>query len=152
MKRIVTTDDATGNVTSEWRGGDEQTLGPVAGRTHRVVANDSTSYIGTRWNGSDFEPIPPAPVRRLEPLDFVRRFTAGEEAAIDRLDTAGDLNVRAAKRRLSLVKDTVDLDHADVPLYLGYLKQKSLGANTPADQKVWPDAATADSRIAVIRA
>lgn len=60
MKRIVTTDNATGNVVSEWSGGAEQDLQPVAGRTHRVVT-DETSYSGRRWNGTAFEPIPPVP-------------------------------------------------------------------------------------------
>ena len=63
VKRIVTVDDATGNVLSDWRGGDEQTLEPVAGRTHLDVANDDTDYTGQRWNGTSFElvPKPPSP-------------------------------------------------------------------------------------------
>lgn len=154
MKRLVTTDDVTGHVLSQWSGGEEQVLLPVNGRTHRQVPTITgpSSYSGMRWNGTAFEPIPPAPVRKIDSLDFVRRFTAAEETAVDKGDEAGDFNIRAAKRRLSLVKDQVDLDHADVIYYLGYLKQKSLDPLTPTDQRVWPDAATADTRIAAIRA
>lgn len=56
-KRLITTDDATGNVLAEWSGGDEQTLGPVAGRTHRPVTGDQ-SYSGMRWNGTAFVALP----------------------------------------------------------------------------------------------
>ena len=55
MKRIVTIDDATGNVISEWCGGKEQELLPMPGQTHRIlVTGDKTSYIGQQWNGTAF--------------------------------------------------------------------------------------------------
>ena len=60
MKRIVTTDDATGTVLSQWRGGDEQTLEPVTGRTHRPVLDDATDCSGQRWNGTTFVRVPPS--------------------------------------------------------------------------------------------
>lgn len=144
MKRIVTIDDVTGNVLGEWSGGNEQDLAPVAGRTYITLAEgDTASHMGLRWNGSSFELIPPAPVRVLSPIDFARRFTRAEETAID---TLADTNriVKALMRRLTLVQ-TVNLDHADVIAGLAYLKSVGIPS-------VWADAATADSRIAAIRA
>lgn len=144
MKRIVTTDDVTGHVLADWRGGDEQTLAPVAGRTHRQLASgDTASYSGTRWNGSAFEPIPPAPVRVIPAIDFMRRFTREEENAIDALaDTNRD--VKRWMRRAMKV-DTVNLDHAEVIGGLAYLKSVGIPS-------VWADTATADARIIEIRA
>ena len=108
-KRLVTTDDATGRVISEWQGGDEQDLAPVVGRTHRAVTGEA-SYSGRRWNGTAFEPIVPPPVRTISPLDFARLFTQAEDEAIDAsIDTA----VKFLRRRLNLAT-TVNLDHADV--------------------------------------
>ena len=79
-KRIVTIDDATGNVVSEWRGGDDQGLIPVAGRTHCVVT-DEENYSGKRWNGTAFEPrVSPAAVPSQ--LDRI-------EAKLDELLTRG---------------------------------------------------------------
>ena len=50
MKRIVTTRDSDGYVISRWAGGDEQSLAPVAGRSHREVpADDEADYGGKRW-------------------------------------------------------------------------------------------------------
>ncbi len=66
MKRMITTDDVTGNVLSEWHGGDDQTLEPVPGRTHRTVTG-ADSYSGQRWNGTAFEAVTP-PV--VDPLDL----------------------------------------------------------------------------------
>lgn len=55
MKRIVTIEDSTGNVVSQWSGGDEQNLGPVAGRTHITLdKRDEADYSGQRWNGKTF--------------------------------------------------------------------------------------------------
>ena len=122
-KRIVTINDVTGNVLSEWQGGDEQTLGPVAGRTHLLVTGDA-SYIGKRWNGTAFEPVVPPPVRTISRLDFARLFTAAEDIAID---DAGVLNktVRHLQRRLNLAT-TVNLDHADVVSGTAYLVSQGL--------------------------
>ena len=111
MKRIVTTDNATGNVISEWTGGDDQTLSSVTGRTHRLLVDgDTTNYSGKRWNGTAFEPIPAVPLRVISPLDFARLFTQAEDEAIDAsIDTA----VKFLRRRLNLAT-TVNFDHADV--------------------------------------
>ena len=108
-KRLVTTDDATGHVISEWQGGDEQTLGPVVGRTHRAVTGDA-SYSGYRWTGTTFAPIVPPPVRTISRLDFARLFTQAEDEAID---ASVDAAVKFLRRRLNLAT-TVNLDHADV--------------------------------------
>ena len=62
MKRILTTDDQTGNVLSEWRGGDEQTLEPVVGRTHRELQPDDTKdYSRHRWDRTEFVALPATP-------------------------------------------------------------------------------------------
>lgn len=54
-KRLVTIDTATGAVLSQWAGGDEQGLPPVAGRTHLALAeDDETDYGGHRWTGTAF--------------------------------------------------------------------------------------------------
>ncbi|OFW37665.1 MAG: hypothetical protein A3J29_06220 [Acidobacteria bacterium RIFCSPLOWO2_12_FULL_67_14b] len=144
MKRIVTIDDATGNILSEWSGGTDQALPPAPGGQARidVSASPDGSYSGKRWNGIAFEVIPPAPVRVLSRLDFARRFTLAEEASIDAL---ADTNraVKAWMRRLSLA-DSVNLDRADVAAGLAYLKSVGIPS-------VWPDGATADRRIAEIR-
>ena len=143
MKRIVTVNDSDGRVLSQWAGGDEQALGPVAGRTHiTLLAGDTTDYGGQRWTGTVFEPIPRPPVRVLSPLDFARRFTLAEEGAIDTLATT-NVTVKAWARRLSL-STSVNLDHADVAGGLAYLK--SIGI-----PDIWPDVTTADRRIAEIR-
>src|SRR3990167_876508 len=61
MNRIITTDDLTGRVISEWCGGVDQALEPVAGRTHRPVPDDGKGYDGQRWTGVAFEAIPSPP-------------------------------------------------------------------------------------------
>ena len=144
MKRIVITRDSNGAVVGQWSGGDEQDLAPVAGHTYiTLAAGDTRDYNGQRWTGTAFALIPPAPVRVLSPLDFARRFTMAEEAAIDALaDT--NRTVKAWMRRLGLAT-SVNLDHADVINGLTYLK--SVGVPS-----VWADAMTADRRIAEIRA
>ena len=144
MKRIVTIDDVTGNVVSQWSGGDEQILAPVAGRSHVALqVGDTADYSRKRWNGSAFIDIPPAPVRVISPVDFARRFTLAEEAAID---TLADTNriVKIWRYRLTLAQ-RVDLDHADVAAGLAYIKSVGIPS-------VWADAATADQRIRDIRA
>lgn len=78
-KRIVTIEDATGNVVSEWCGGDEQVLQPVAGRTHFVVTGEA-SFSGQRWNGTAFEPR--VSVAVLSQLDRI-------EAKLDELVARG---------------------------------------------------------------
>ena len=144
MKRIVTVDTSTGYVQAQWSGGDDQGLAIVAGRTHIILAaGDETNYSGYRWTGTIFERIPPAPVRVLSPLDFARRFTLAEEGAIDTL-SATNVTVKAWARRLSLAT-SVNLDHSDVVVGLAYLKSIGIPA-------IWPDATTADRRIAEIRA
>ena len=85
-KRIVTTDDATGNVVSQWAGGDEQNLAPVMGRTHREVPDDGAVYIGQRWNGTAFEAIPKATLAML---------ATAESRRIDFLTTIADEIARA---------------------------------------------------------
>ena len=140
-KRIVTTDDATGAVVSTWRGGDDDDLAEVSGRTHRVVPDDGVEYHGKRWNGSTFEAIPPAPVRVLSPLDFARRFSLTEEAEIDTLSDSNK-RVKAWMRRLSLA-GTVNLDHPDVALGLQFIKSVGIPS-------VWANEAQADRRIAEI--
>lgn len=80
--RIVTTDDATGNVVSQWAGGEEQDLAPVAGRTHREVAPDSTDYSGQRWTGSTFEALPPVPVATVALTESRRKETLSTMALI----------------------------------------------------------------------
>ena len=144
MKRIVTVTDGNGLVQSQWAGGDEQSLGPVTGRTHITLQDgDTTDYSGHRWTGTVFVRITPAPVRVLSPLDFSRRFTLAEEGAIDTLSTT-NVTVKAWARRLSLAT-SVNLDHADVTAGLTYLKSIGIPA-------IWPDATTADRRITEIRA
>ena len=109
MKRVVTTKDATGNVVCEWRGGDEQTLPPRVGYTHRAVPVDDPDHSGHRWNGTAFEPVVVA-VRVLSRLDFARLFTQAEDIAIeDSVDSA----VKFLRRRLNMAQ-TVNLDHLDV--------------------------------------
>ena len=83
-KRIVTTDDLTGNVISQWRGGDEQNLEPVAGRTHHVLAEgDTTDYSGQRWNGAAFiKPPSPAPADALDTI--LRRIEAKLDQGLSR--------------------------------------------------------------------
>jgi hypothetical protein len=84
----------------------------------------------------------PAPTRLLSPLDFCRRFTLQEDAAIDDLAQTNGI-LRAFMRRLSLAS-TVNLDHQDVISGLALIK--AIGVPS-----VWPDIATADARIAEIR-
>ena len=83
-KRILTVDDVTGRVIGDWCGGDEQSLGPVADRTHiPVPAEDTTDYLGSRWDGgATFTPVPvpePAPDPVLERLARI-------EASLDRIE------------------------------------------------------------------
>lgn len=62
MRRIVTVDTVTGNVVSQWTGGDEQDLAPMVGRTHLTLAeDDAANYSGQRWNGRTFEALQAAP-------------------------------------------------------------------------------------------
>ena len=144
MKRIITTDDATGNVLSQWAGGDEQELAPVASRTHRTLqAGDAADYSEKRWTGTAFVSKAARPVRVISPLDFARRFTLAEEGAIDTLSDSNK-TVKAWMRRLTLAT-SVNLDHQDVIAGLAYMK----AVGVPA---IWPDEATADTRITAIRA
>lgn len=125
MRRLVTTDDATGAVIDQWSGGEEQTLAPVAGRTHRDVPNDDTNYIGMRWTGTAFEAMRPVAPRVISKLDFARLFTQAEDVAID---ASPDVDVRFLARRLRLA-DSVNLDHADVAAGLDVLIAKGLIAS-----------------------
>lgn len=79
----------------------------------------------------------------LTPIDFARRFTMAEETAIDALSESNRI-VSAWMRRLSLA-ESVNLDHRDVVAGLAYLKSVGIPS-------VWPDAETANARIAAIRA
>lgn len=122
-QRRVTTDDATGNVLSEWMGGDEQSLDPVPGRTHRTVTG-ADSYSGQRWNGAAFEAVVSPPVRTISRLDFARLFSTAEDIALD--DAAVlDKTVKHLQRRLNLAT-TVNLDHVDVVNGTAYLVSKGL--------------------------
>lgn len=152
MKQIVTVRDADSIAIGQWTGGDNQTLPPRAGYTQvAILENEEQQYAGMRWlGGTSFEAVTPV-IRKLSPLDFVRRFTVTEEKTIRRLAKSNE-DVELAINRLALVKESVDLDHLDVLTYLGLMKRVSLDPNTPANLRVWPDAATADTRIAVIRA
>ena len=71
MKRIVTIHTDTGHVASQWQGGDEQDLEPVAGRTHLTLAEDDTAdYSGQRWDGTAFErPVVARAVNQLDRLE-----------------------------------------------------------------------------------
>ena len=142
MKRLVTTENGSGRVVSEWQGGTEQTLDPRQGHTHRSVPNDGASYSGQRWNGLGFEPMPPDPIRVLSPLEFVRRFTIAEEIAIDALAET-DRTVKVWQHRLSLAT-SVNLDHADVAAGLAYVKSVGIPS-------VWATEQVANRRIAEIR-
>lgn len=141
--RLITVDTSTGNVVCSWMGGDDQTLAPVAGRTHIPVdPEDPRDYSRQRWDGTAFEPIHPAPVRVITPLDFARRFSMAEDTAIDVVADA-DRTVKAWMRRLTLAH-SVDLDHQDVIAGLAHLKSVGIPS-------VWADTATADRRIREIR-
>ena len=128
-KRIVMIDNGTGNVMSQWSGGDEQDLAPIAGRTHiTLAAGDTKDYSSHRWTGTVFELVRPAPVRVLSPLNFACLFTFAEEEAIDVLaDT--NRTLKGWMWRLSLAT-TVNLDHPDVVNGTAYLVSK--GLLTPA--------------------
>ena len=145
MRRYVIVETATGNVKSVWQGGDEQDItAPEGCLKIAIVTDDTTDYTRKRWNGRSFDDIPPAPPSRiLLPIDFVRRFTIDEDIAID---TLADTNkrVKAWRRRLEIVT-SVRLDHPEVIAGLAYLKSVGIPF-------IWPDEATADVRIAAIRA
>lgn len=82
MKRIVTVDDATGNVIGQWMGGDEQDLEPVTGHTHiTLAAGDTADYSRKRWNGTAFEDLP-RPTLAVSAYAFMDLFTAAERKAI----------------------------------------------------------------------
>lgn len=142
MKRLAIVEDATGLVVQEWRGGDEQSIAATAGYTQVALAEDVPSVAGWTWTGGTTFKAPP-PSRTIAPIDFARRFTLAEEAAIDALSES-DRIVKAWMRRLTLAT-SVDLDHADIVNGLAYLKSVGIPS-------VWADTATADRRIVEIRA
>lgn len=139
MKRIVTIDDATGEVLAQWRGGDEQELAPVAGRTRiPLAAEDSTDYSGTRWDGTNFVRTAALPVRQITADAFLQLFKTSERKAIRKLargdmtavpavapdedvsDYVDQLNIKAA------VDGRVDLDQPRVAAGLDLLIAKGL--------------------------
>ena len=70
--RVITTDDITGNVEVDWRGGPGQSLQPVSGKTHRQVPDNEPDRMLQRWNGSSFSPQP-VPVVALEDIPLTPR-------------------------------------------------------------------------------
>ena len=141
---LVIGDNETSTWDYEWAKFDAAPLpaGLLEVTTHPDWAGPG-SLVGRRWTGTSFEMVPPAPVRVLSPIDFARRFTLAEEAAIDALSD-NDRIVKVWIRRLSLAT-SVNLDHADVVAGLAYLKSVGIPA-------IWPDIATANKRAAEIRA
>lgn len=141
---LITGDNETAAWDFEWAKYDADPLPPgVLEVTNRPDWAGPGSLIGHRWTGTSFEVVPPKPVRMLSPIDFARRFTLTEEAAIDALSDI-DRIVKVWIRRLSLAT-SVNLDHADVVAGLSYLKSVGIPA-------IWPDIATANRRVAEIRA
>lgn len=78
MKHIVTINDVTGAVVSEWRGGDEQSLADRPGHTHLVVT-DERSHTGERWTGLAFESMAPTAVDDLQAEQLWRIETKLDE-------------------------------------------------------------------------
>lgn len=144
MPRLVTIDESTGAVLSEWIGGEDQTLSdPPAGQVRLTdpPAPADGVIVGKRWDGSAFVTIDPPPVRRLSRLAFARRFTFDEHVAIETA-AATDAGIRAFLRLMDIAED-VGLDDDDLVAGLAYLKS----VHVP-----WADDETADTRIAAIRA
>ena len=127
MKRIVTTENATGNVVSEWSGGDEQDLEPVVGRTHREVPDDDVSYRGQRWDGAAFVPITQVAPRVIPAEQLMDLLTQAERIAI-RQRGRGNAAVLPDDTILDLIHQLdakqgrgVSLDSAKLSTGLGYL-------------------------------
>lgn len=143
MKRVVLVDDATGQVVGEWQGDEAQAPVAPSGRTFVAVA-DGDPYLGKVWQGGTTFDEPPAAAVRVIPLrDFLRRITLAEQEAFDELMET-NRRARVWWQRLT-AGDTVDLDHLELIAGFGFVKALGIPA-------IWPDEATADARIAQIRA
>lgn len=92
------------------------------------------------------------PAKRIISLPaFLDRITAVEQKAFNALRD-NDADARVFWDRLMAAEDTgVNLDNPKLIAGLAYVKAKALDPATPADQRIWPDEATADTRIAEIR-
>ena len=115
-------------------------LGSLPGRPYVLPADPSAPFDAER-----VEPMP-AP-RRISLREFLRRFTDAEELALEALaeqSTPAGRAVRVLMRRLTS-DPVVELDHPEV--VVGFERLKAIAV--PA---VWADEATADARIAEIRA
>ena len=109
-KRIVTTRDSDGHVVSQWSGGDEQDLAPVAGRTHITIQPDDTrNYIGTKWTGSAFVALPPVPAATVALAESRRKETLSTVAFVvmERDPTAW--NAMTIEQRLRAITAVADL-------------------------------------------
>ena len=93
------------------------------------------------------------PAKRIIAIDdFVARITVPEMAAFQAL-MDNNATARAWWAKLMTRQNKgVDLDSPDLVTGLAFVKVKALDSATPADQRVWADAATADARIAALRA
>ena len=117
--------------------------GPVGEGWIAVTQSEyDQAQIGYHKN-ADGTYTPPPPDRKLLPLAFSDRFTLGELSAIEALADS-DHTVRAWLRKMTLAS-VVHLDDNNVINGLAYLKSVGIPA-------LWADSATADIRIAAIRA
>ena len=101
------------------------------------------------WNGSAVVAAPVVARRVISAIEFQDRLTQAEDEALELLAlTAANTTVRSrlsAWRRRVVIRGSVDLDSAELIAVLAFLKANAIPA-------LWPDNATADTRIAAIRA
>ena len=96
-----------------------------------------------RWVNNALVPYQPTPSRTIAASEFIDRLTVAEDEAIETLANTRP-KISAWLRRMT-IRGAVNLDSAELIAVLAYLKAQGVPT-------LWPDNATADARIAAIRA
>lgn len=123
-----------------------------SGGTPVSEVNASIEFSAAEWTTIVGTGFTPPPTRIISLPAFLDRITAAEQKAFNKLRDA-DADARVFWDRLMAAEVTgVNLDNPKLIAGLDYVKAKALDPATPADQRVWPDTATADTRIAALRA
>ncbi len=116
--------------------------------THPAWAGLGSMLGGTLAADGTFTPFVPPPRRDIAVGTFLERLTVDEHTAMEQLANTRP-RIRAMLTRL-LATGRVGLDRTDLVDFLAYLKTPQGGG--VGVNGMWPDVATADARIAALRA
>lgn len=118
---------------------------PVPVGTVEVTGHETPMELGGHtYDGDTFTAPTPAPRRVITRAEFIARITLTEHVAFETM-AQSSVQARVWWNRL-MARDTINLDAEELIAGLAWIKSNGIGMS-----QIWPDAATADARIAAIR-